>query len=266
VSTAPVPDEPGRNQRAFAAPAATPTEAAAAAKAAAKAAARAVPGAAAKAGARAVPGAAAKAGARAVPGADAKAGARAAPEAAPRAAARTETPRAEAGRPGVPDPAPEGPVQRWWRQRQAPAGIFGTIVGASVLAAAEPSDELSDVAWTIVVTLIAYWLAERWSELLAGNLRGEKLTRQRVLGVFGHGWPMVQASYTPLLVLLIAWAAGASNATALNAALGVCVATLTGLGFLAGRRAGLATWAAIGSGFFTGLLGFVLILLKAVLH
>jgi hypothetical protein len=160
----------------------------------------------------------------------------------------------------------QGPVQRWWSQRQAPAGIFGTIIGASVLAAADPNDPLHDVVWAVLVTLIVYWLSERWSEVLASNLRGEPLTRRRIMAVYGHGWPMVQASYTPLFVLGISWALGASNTTAVNLALGFCVATLAALGVLAGRRAELSRWAVVGSGAFTALLGFVLIVLKAFLH
>jgi hypothetical protein len=160
----------------------------------------------------------------------------------------------------------QGPVQRWWSQRQAPAGIFGTIIGASVLAAADPTDPLSNVAWAVLVTLIVYWLSERWSEVLASNLRGEPLTVRRIMAVFGQGWAMVEASYGPLVVLGLCWALGATNATALDIALGFCVATLAALGLLAGQRAGLSRWAVLGSGAFTALLGFVLIVLKAFLH
>jgi hypothetical protein len=160
----------------------------------------------------------------------------------------------------------QGPVQRWWSQRQAPAGIFGTIIGASVIASADPNDPLHDVAWAVLVTLIVYWLSERWSEVLASNLRGEAITRRHIAAVFGQGWPMVQASYTPLVVLGLAWTFGASNSTALNLALGFCVATLAALGLLAGRRAGLSRWAVVGSGTFTAALGLVLIVLKAFLH
>ena len=163
-------------------------------------------------------------------------------------------------------PVSQGPVQRWWAQRQAPAGIFGTIVGASVLASADPADPLHDTGWAVVVTLIVYWLAERWSELLGTHLRGEPLTWRRIAAVFGHGWPMVQASYGPLVVLVLCWALGFSNTVALNVALGLTVATLVALGGLAGRRAELPTIGVIGSAAFTGVLGLALILMKAFLH
>jgi hypothetical protein len=166
----------------------------------------------------------------------------------------------------VATPVSQGPVQRWWAQRQAPAGIFGTIVGASVLASADPADPLHDTGWAVVVTLIVYWLAERWSELLGTHLRGEPLTRRRVADVFGHGWPMVQASYGPLVVMVVVWAFGAGNMAAVNAALGVSVATLVGLGVLAGRRAELPPLGIVSSGVFTGGLGVALIFLKAILH
>ena len=160
----------------------------------------------------------------------------------------------------------QGPVQRWWSQRQAPAGIFGTIIGASVIAAADPNDPLQDVVWAVLVTLVVYWLSERWSEVLASNLRGMPITRRRIAEVFGQGWPMVEASYTPLVVLGLSKTLGATNGTALDLALAWCVGTLGALGVLAGRRAGLSRWAVVGSGAFTAALGLVLIILKAFLH
>ena len=157
-------------------------------------------------------------------------------------------------------------MQRWWRLSQAPAGIFGTIVGASVLASTEDDTPLSDVAWTVVVTLVVYWLAERWSELLGSHLRGEQLTLRRILAAFGRGWPMVQASYTPLLVMLIAWSVGASNTAAVNLALAATVVLLVVFGATGGRRAAFGRWGIVASAVFSGLLGMVMILLKAFLH
>jgi hypothetical protein len=159
-----------------------------------------------------------------------------------------------------------GPVRRWWRSSQAPAGIFGTIVGGSVMVAGDFDTPIPDVALAVVVTLIIYWLAERWSMLLGSQLRGTPLTRHRVFEVFRLGWPMVQAAYFPLLVLVLAAIFGASNDLAVNLALLASILLLVVLGVVAGRHAQLSRWASAWSGLFTGLLGMALILLKALLH
>jgi len=159
-----------------------------------------------------------------------------------------------------------GPVRRWWRYSQAPAGIFGTIVGASVMVAVDYDTPVAEVAESVLLTLIIYWLAERWSVLLSSQLRGTPLTRQRVFAVFKLGWPMVQASYIPLLVLIVAGVSGAGNDHAVNLALLASIVLLVVLGAVAGHRAGLGRWGAAWSGLFTGLLGSGLILLKALLH
>jgi len=59
-------------------------------------------------------------------------------------------------------------LDRWWDVARAPEAIYGTIISASVLAAAHSDDAVS-VALGVFITLLVYWLAERWSELIAGH-------------------------------------------------------------------------------------------------
>jgi len=152
------------------------------------------------------------------------------------------------------------------KTRNAAAGIYGTIICASVLAALSTSESIGAVVVTVLVTVLVYWAAERWSVLLAAGLRGQRLVRGETLRVLAHGWPMVQASYTPLLTVLLAWFAGADIATSVNIGLWVTVVLLLGLGWLAGRRVGLSSWRLVASAAFTGLLGVVLGLLKVATH
>ena len=153
----------------------------------------------------------------------------------------------------------------WWDIGRAPSAIYGTIISASVLAVAE-DDSVVVVALGVVITLVIYWLAERWSELIAGNLRGRKLSWTYVRRVFVQGWPMVQASYGPVLVLILAAVLGLDAEQAVNVALGATILVLAGLGALAARRARLGPWGVLGSAGFVALLGAALILLKALLH
>ncbi len=159
----------------------------------------------------------------------------------------------------------QGETGPWWDIGRAPSAIYGTIISAAVLATAEEDDVLP-VAAGVVITLVIYWLAERWSEVIAGNLRGEVLTWLYVRRVFLRGWPMVQASYGPVLVLLLATAAGLDPEEAVTLALWATILLLVGLGAVAGRRAALPTWGVVASAAFVGLLGAVLIVLKTLLH
>jgi hypothetical protein len=81
-----------------------------------------------------------------------------------------------------------------------------------------------------------------------------------------HGWPLVQAAYLPIVVLLGAALLGAEVRTAVYLALIATVAVLVGLGATIGLRAQLSSAGVVASAAFVGLLGVVLILLKAALH
>jgi hypothetical protein len=156
-------------------------------------------------------------------------------------------------------------VRHWWSVRQAAPAIYGTIIGASVMAAGEEHTPVDEVAATVVVTLIVYWLAERWSFLLGSHLTGEPITWRHARQVFAEGWSMVQASYLPLIVMLVSYFLGAEEDIAVNLALLAALVELVTLGAAAGRRAGLTKWALIGGSVFTGALGLLIIGLKALL-
>lgn len=159
-----------------------------------------------------------------------------------------------------------------------PAGIYGTVICASILASAgeEPA---ARVALIVVVTLIVYWLAERYAEVLGlaaspddegtpGRLghNGSRITAAHVRHVLRSGWPMIQASVTPLLVLLGSRLLGASTTTAIDIALAYTVCLLVGLGWLAATRAGLAGWPRMAAAGFAAILGLLVVMLKASLH
>jgi hypothetical protein len=97
-------------------------------------------------------------------------------------------------------------------------------------------------------------------------VRGEATTDRQISDVLRRGWRMVEASYTPVFVLIGAWLLGASTATAILAALYYTTGLLVTLGWLAGRRTGQSGWALAGTVSFVGALGVVVIGLKFTLH
>jgi hypothetical protein len=100
------------------------------------------------------------------------------------------------------------------RQRRRSAGIYGSIVTAAILAAAGDYLRTRVLAISVVVTLLVCWIAEEYAELLGEQVEGGRLpTWRRVGSALATTWPMVSASFAPLLALVVARVAGASGPT-----------------------------------------------------
>lgn len=158
---------------------------------------------------------------------------------------------------------------------EVPAGIYGTVICSSILASAGSESSLR-VSLTVVVTLFVYWMAERYAEVLGlaassgsaaeAEAPGPRITGAHIRHVLGSHWSMVQASVTPLAVLLGSRILGADAETAIDIALAYTMFLLVGLGWLAATRAGLTGWQRGMATIFTAMLGVVVVILKASLH
>ena len=129
----------------------------------------------------------------------------------------------------------------------------------------------------VIVTLFVYWLAERYAEVLGlaataaggSSVKGDgvqKITTDHVRHVVRSGWPMIEASVTPLVVLLGSRLLGASAEAAVNIALWYTVLLLVTLGWLAATRGHLTGWPRIAATAFAAFLGLIVVGLKASLH
>jgi hypothetical protein len=124
--------------------------------------------------------------------------------------------------------------------RRRAAGIYGAIITAAIIAAVSDHVRTVALAVSVVVTLVVYWLAEEYAELLGEQIAGGVVpSRAYIREALAATWPMVSASFVPLLALLLARVAGASALTAANAGLAAAVVLLTVHGWLAGRSAQL---------------------------
>lgn len=113
------------------------------------------------------------------------------------------------------------------RQRRRSAGIYGSIVTAAILAAAGDYLRTGVLAVSVVVTLLVYWIAEEYAELLGEQVEDGRLpTWRRVRDAMASTWPMVSASFAPLLALVLARVAGASGPDAANVGLAAAVVLL----------------------------------------
>ena len=143
------------------------------------------------------------------------------------------------------------------------SAILGTVVGLSTMVAAGAHGTLGQVELTVLVTVAIYWAADCYARLLAARSAGR---RTKVGSVLRREWPMVEAAYTPLVVLLVIVLVTGNLRVGIFAALGVGTMVLGGLGFFAARRAGGSRSDAVRWSLASASLGIVVILLKLVLH
>jgi hypothetical protein len=158
--------------------------------------------------------------------------------------------------------APPSPVQASAARRRA-AGIYGTIVASAVLAAGGSHLRTLPLAVTVLVTLLVYWAAEGYAELLAEQAHAGRLpTWTQLRAALAAIWPMVSASYVPLLSLLLARVLGAATRTAATVALVVAIALLLVHGWVAGRASQLRGIRLFAVTLVAGAFGLVMVLLK----
>ena len=155
-----------------------------------------------------------------------------------------------------------GPTTKNLGRRRA-AGIYGAIITAAILDTAGGHLSTAALVISVVVTLLVYWIAEEYAEVLGEHTAGGRLpSRASIQGALAATWPMVSASYAPLLAVVLATLAGASEFTAANVGLVVAMVLLTIHGWLAGRAAQLQGWKLLVATSIAAGLGLVMILLK----
>jgi hypothetical protein len=145
-------------------------------------------------------------------------------------------------------------------------GIYGVIVSAAVLAAAHAPTTLA-TALAVLVTLIAYWAAERYSRLVAERIHeGHRPSWQHVRQQLTSGWEMVTASALPLATMIVLRLLGLTQFASVLGAL-VCSTLLLGLaGWEVGRHGQLNPLERLISAAVAGAFGAVMIVLKTMLH
>jgi hypothetical protein len=155
------------------------------------------------------------------------------------------------------------------RGRRRAAGIYGAVVTAAVIAAAGEQLRTRWLVVAVVVTLLVYWVAEQYAELLGEHTEGGHLpTLAHIRAGMAATWPMVGASYAPLIALVAARLAGASALAAANAGLAAALVLLVYHGWSAGRAANLRGRSLVAATFVAVMLGVMMIALKdlVILH
>lgn len=151
-----------------------------------------------------------------------------------------------------------------------PAGaVYGTVLAGSLIATEGARDEL-DIPRLLVVVLTTqcvFWVAHVYAELVGRRIElGRRPRGPDVLHLLREEWPLVAASFGPLVVVAGSSLVGLQDNTAVLAGLWTIVAVLASWALLAGRRARmrgveLALSVVVGSA-----VGVAIILLKVLVH
>jgi hypothetical protein len=146
--------------------------------------------------------------------------------------------------------------------------VYGTILVATLLSAESTRREtyVKTVA-AVAVALLAYWLTISYSEFAGERLEhGERFEYAALGRAAVRELALLYGAAVPLLVLLVFWAAGATLATAVSAAIWSAAAAVVATEVVSGVRAELtgrelARQSAVGA-----VLGLLIIALRVLLH
>ena len=148
-------------------------------------------------------------------------------------------------------------------------GALHATVMIGVLLAAEDArregypEEIGAAALVVVL----FWLMSFYGHTLGVRLKSNEPLKAALLWrTFVHEFSIIEGAIVPLLVLLIAWAAGATVSSGGTAALWTAVGVIVTLEVVAGRRAGLHArgfWLQAGAG---AAIGLAIAALHVVLH
>ena len=152
--------------------------------------------------------------------------------------------------------------RRMARRRRA-SGIYGTVITAAVVASAGGALSTAGLAVAVLLTLIVYWIAEQYAEVLGEQAEHGRLpTWSSIRDGLVSTSPMVSAAYIPMLVLVATRLLGASRTAAANVALAVAVLLLMIHGWSSGRAAELRGARLVVVVLLAGSLGLFMIVMK----
>ncbi|HXC45960.1 MAG TPA: hypothetical protein VNU24_05085 [Solirubrobacteraceae bacterium] len=153
-------------------------------------------------------------------------------------------------------------------QRNPAGAVYGLVtVGALLAAESGLHDTYPETIGSAALAMLLYWFAHSYSDVLGLRLaERESFSWATLWATFSHDWPIAQGAGIPLLVLLLAWATGAEQQTAVTDAVWSTVASLIVFELAAGVRSRarpleLVLEALVGAG-----MGSAILLLRALLH
>jgi hypothetical protein len=160
-------------------------------------------------------------------------------------------------------------VLEWLVPQRNPAGaVYGIItVGALLAAESGLRDNYPETVGSASIAVVLYWFAHSYADVLGLRLSEHRLvSREELWHTFVQDWTIVRGATAPLLALLVAWAIGANQETAVTAGVWTAAVSLVGYEVAAGLRSHaklpeLTIEVVVGA-----TMGLALLALRALLH
>ncbi len=123
----------------------------------------------------------------------------------------------------------------------AEGAVHATVMMGVLLAAEDARSEgYPEAIGAAAIVVALFWLMSFYAHTVGVRLQSNEPLRGALLWrTFVYEVPIIEGATIPLLVLLIAWAAGATASSAVSAALWTTVGVIVTLEVVAGWRAGL---------------------------
>jgi hypothetical protein len=150
-----------------------------------------------------------------------------------------------------------------------PGGVIYGILAIGALLAAESGEHESylDTLASAAIAAALYWVAHAYAELLGQRLaERERLGASALARALAHDWAIMRGAALPLLAIVVAWVAGASQQTAVIAALWSAIASVVAFELLAGVRAQASARELVFDAGVGAAMGLTVLALKIVLH
>ncbi len=143
--------------------------------------------------------------------------------------------------------------------------IYGTVIATALVAGMSEDDSLSEgeILLSLAATMVAFWIAHAYANLLAGHASGGRLpTWRQVRAGLAHEWSIVQAAMPAAGALLLGVIGMLSQTAAKDTAIGIGLVGLAGWGWILARRDRLSPGRALAVGLASAALGAVVIAVK----
>ena len=161
---------------------------------------------------------------------------------------------------------PGAGAQTHLERNYAPA-IYGSLLVTGIVAVQWRAEASTDpIAATVVISVVVFWLAHVWSEIVNRRVRG-RIALEEAREVALDEASMLASLLLPAIVLAVGPRVGLSVEMAIEIALIVCISQLFLWGVVVGRAAHGGWVLPLVVAIVDSLLGIVLVALKvAVLH
>jgi hypothetical protein len=157
----------------------------------------------------------------------------------------------------------------WIVPERNPAGaVYGLVtIGALLAAESGLRDTYPETVGSAAIAVVLYWFAHSYADVLGLRLADRQRFSWEALGrTFGRDWAIARGASLPLLALLVAWATGASQATALTAGVWTVVASLIAFEVAAGVRSRAKPLELVLEVLVGTTMGLAILGLRALLH